>query len=85
MEEAKRMTVILDDGQEREVSLHLTFDAGGKKFALFSDVEHPEDGVYAYRYDEDGNMECVTDEKDLQMCEEVLGAFTSEEDEDDES
>ena len=34
--------------------------------------------MYAYQYDDDGNMDVVTDAKDLEMCEEVLGAISDQ-------
>lgn len=75
-----RMTVIDDNGEEREVELLLTFDApDGRQFALFTSSTDEDGDVYPYQYDEDGNMEYVTNEEDRKMCEEVLGAFTRDE------
>lgn len=84
MNETNKMTLTDDSGRDREVEILLTFDnPEGKHFVLFTDPEQPESGVYAYTYDEDGNMEAVTDENELSMCEEVLGAFQNEEDDED--
>ena len=47
----------------------LTKELGTKKFELLMAVD----------YDEDGNMEFVTDEKDREMCEEMLGTFEDNE------
>jgi Protein of unknown function (DUF1292). len=80
MEESNRMTITDESGQEREVEIILTFDdESGQSFVLFQDPQDPEDNVYAYKYDEDGNMNEVTDEKEWDMCQEVLGAFMDEE------
>ena len=80
MEESNRMTITDESGQEREVEIILTFDdEAGQSFVLFQDPQDPEDNVYAYKYDEDGNMNEVTDEKEWDMCQEVLGAFMDEE------
>ncbi|MDD6259383.1 MAG: DUF1292 domain-containing protein [Erysipelotrichaceae bacterium] len=80
MEESNRMIITDDSGQEREVEILLTFDDehSDRKFVLFTDPSDPEGSVYAYTYDEDGNMDEVTDPDDWEMCEEVLGAFQNE-------
>jgi|LAHS01.1.fsa_nt_gb uncharacterized protein YrzB (UPF0473 family) len=80
MEESNRMTITDESGQEREIEIILTFDdEAGQSFVLFQDPNDAEDNVYAYKYDEDGNMNEVTDEKEWDMCQEVLGAFMDEE------
>lgn len=84
MTEMNTMIITDDSGQEREVEIILTFEdeSTGKTFVLFSDPQDEEGNVYAYRYDEDGNMNEVTDENEWEMCQEVLGAFAQEDDED---
>lgn len=83
MEDTNRMTITDENGQEREVEIILTFDDENEQsFVLFQDPMNPDEGVYAYKYDHDGNMNEVTDEKELGMCEEVLNAFTDEESDD---
>ncbi len=80
MLETKNMTLTDEEGNEFEVEIVLTFDSPeGKHFVLFKDPDDPEENVYPYAYDDDGNMFNVEDEKELEMCEEVLGAFESEE------
>lgn len=83
MEDNNRMIITDDSGQEREVEILFTFDdeKNGKSYVLFTDPQDPEGNVYAYSYDEDGNMEEVTDEKEFEMCQEVLGAFQDDEEE----
>ena len=84
MTEMNTMIITDDSGQEREVEIILTFEdeSTGKTFVLFSDPQDEEGNVYAYRYDEDGNMNEVTDENEWEMCQEVLGAFAQGEDTD---
>ena len=84
MAEMNTMIITDDSGQEREVEIILTFEdeSTGKCFVLFSDPQDEEGNVYAYRYDEDGNMNEVTDENEWEMCQEVLGAFAQGEDTD---
>ena len=77
------MTITDDSGQEREVEILLTFESDeGKKFVLFTDPADTLGRVYAYTYNEDGEMNEVTDENEWQMCEEGLGAFMDEVSED---
>ena len=84
MTEMNTMIITDDSGQEREVEIILTFEdeSTGKTFVLFSDPQDEEGHVYAYRYDEDGNMNEVTDENEWEMCQEVLGAFAQEDEAD---
>ncbi len=84
MEETNRMTITDESGDEKEVEILLTFDdeKHGKSYVLFQDPESEEGIVYAYSYTEDGEMDEVTDEDEWKMCEEVLGAFMKEEEED---
>ncbi len=74
------LTIVDDSGQERNVEVILTFedDSRHKSYVLFKDPMDPEENVYAYCYDEDGNMNEVDDEE-WEMCQEVLGAFMDEE------
>lgn len=85
MEDTNTMYITDENGQEKAVEILFTFDAEDKHFVLFTDPSDPEEQVYAYRYDEDGNLDAVDDEKELEMCEEVLGAFQRENGEDDET
>jgi YD repeat-containing protein len=74
-----------DEGQEFRMRIVLTFEdeKTGKKYVLITDPN--EDGeedqtVFAYSYDEDGNLEEITDPEEFEMCEEVLFAFTEDND-----
>ena len=60
MTDDNRMTITDDNGQEREVHILSNFDApDGRHFVLFEDPANPDAGVYAYQYDDDGNMDVV--------------------------
>lgn len=84
MTESNTMIITDESGQEREVEILLTFEdeSTGHSFVLFTDQQDEEGNVYAYRYDEDGNLNEVTEESEWEMCQEVLGAFSNEDEED---
>ena len=84
MIESNTMIITDESGQEREVEILLTFEdeSTGHSFVLFTDPQDEEGNVYAYRYDEDGNLNEVTEESEWEMCQEVLGAFSNEDEED---
>ena len=84
MTESNTMIITDESGQEREVEILLTFEdeSTGHSFVLFTDPQDEEGNVYAYRYDEDGNLNEVTEESEWEMCQEVLGAFSNEAEED---
>ena len=67
MIENNTMMITDDAGNEREVEILLTFenDDKTKKYVLFTDPT-----------DEEGSV----DEAEWEMCQEVLGAFISEDD-----
>ena len=80
MEDTKIMTITDENGQEKEVEIILTFEdhKNKKKYVLFTDANTDDGNVYAYSYDEDGNMIDIEDEEEWNMCQEVLGAFLEE-------
>ncbi len=79
MSETNKMLITDESGVEREVEILFTFDGeNGKNYVLFIDPENEDAGVFAYSFDEDGNLEAVESEAELEMCEEVLGAFLDE-------
>lgn len=84
MTESNTMIITDESGQEREVEILLTFEdeSTGHSFVLFTDPQDEEGNVYAYRYDEDGNLNEVTEESEWEMCQEVLGAFSNGDEED---
>ena len=82
MIENNTMMITDDAGNEHEVEILLTFenDDKTKKYVLFTDPNDEEGNVYAYSYNEDGSMDEVIDAEEWEMCQEVLGAFISEDD-----
>ena len=84
MTESNTMIITDESGPEREVEILLTFEdeSTGHSFVLFTDPQDEEGNVYAYRYDEDGNLNEVTEESEWEMCQAVLGAFSNEDEED---
>lgn len=76
-----KMYITDDNGNEFEVDILFTFDNDeyGKKYVLYQDPQGEAEEVFVSSYDEDGNLFEVTDEKELAMINEVLGAFDSEE------
>lgn len=80
MEDTNKMTITDETGQEREVEIILTFEneEKNKSYVLFTDPQSEDGDVYAYSYDEDGNMVEIEDEDEWNMCQEVLGAFIEE-------
>ena len=77
-------TIILldDNGEEYTMEIVLTFeDDQGNNYVLIRDPEGEDESIYAFTYDEDGNLEAVEDPEILEMCEEVLAAFDEEVDE----
>ncbi|MGN1390238.1 MAG: DUF1292 domain-containing protein [Bulleidia sp.] len=86
LEDDKRLFLTDEDGIEHEMEIVLTFDRSETRhFVLFTDPEDESGTVYAYSYEADGTMEEVTDPEEIEMCEEVLGAFQKEEEEDGEA
>ena len=79
MSEENIMKVIDEDGNEIEVEILLTFDNDetGKSYVIFQSLDD-EDEVYAYSYTEDGNLDAIDDDKEYEMCQEVLNAFIDE-------
>ena len=74
-------TIILvdDSGEEYTMEIVLTFeDEQGNNYVLIRDPKGEDESIYAFTYDEDGNLEAVEDPEILEMCEEVLTAFDEE-------
>ncbi len=66
-----------ENGTEFEARIILTFDYDGKNYVLLQDMEDDET-VYAYTFDDEGNLYEVETEAELEYCEEVLDAFNAE-------
>lgn len=68
-----------EEGNEVKMEIILTFanEDNTKQFVLFRDPENSDD-VFAYEYDDEGNLNEIEDPKDFEMCEEVLSAYQDE-------
>ena len=75
-----RMFIQLEDGTEKEVHILFTFNHEDKDYVVFEDIDHPDGTVYAYLYDEDHQLIQIP-ESDMEMVEEVISAFSEEEEE----
>lgn len=73
------IVVIDENGEEKEMEILFTFENEdyGKKYLLFFDPEDDEE-IYASSYDEEGNLNIVDDEEEWQMINEVLEAFSDD-------
>lgn len=75
-------TIIDEEGVSHEMEIILTFDneETGKSYVLFTDPNDEEGSVYCGTYTEDGDIEQLGEdaEDELNMCEEVLGAWMAE-------
>ena len=71
-------TIYLTDenGNEYEAQIVLTFEYDGKNYVLLQTAD--DENVYAYTYDDDGNLFEVEDDEELEYCSEVLDAFMGE-------
>ncbi len=76
-DESRTLTVIDESGAETKLYIHFTFDNedGTRHFAICGLPNGSEDDVIALEYSEDGDIWPVDNEEDLEMCEEVIGAF----------
>ncbi len=63
-----------DDGKEVEMNVYFTFTTGDKNYVLVYETGN-EDDIFAFTFDDDGNLFVVEDEEELEMIEEVIGAF----------
>lgn len=74
------MLITLEDGTTKEMEILFTFDdeATNISYVIFSDLDEDSDEVYAAKYTEDGDLDMDLTDKEMEMCEEVLGAFSDE-------
>ena len=69
-----RIFITDEDGNEKEMNVLFTFEMDEKKYAILFETGK-EDDLYAFTYDEDGNIYAVEDEEELSTIEEVVSAF----------
>ena len=75
-------TLYIKDENGKEVAMDILFtfesDDTNKKYVIFEDPNDELGEVYAYSYDEDGNLSAIETDEEWEMVEEVLGAFSEE-------
>lgn len=80
MLESNKILIQEEDGTEKEMEILFTFDDDSreKSYVLFTDPLDEEGQVFACSYTENGEMTPVEDEDEINMIEEVFGAFMDE-------
>ena len=75
-------TLYIKDETGKEVPMEILFtfenDQTNKKYVLFFDPKEEDGDIYAYCYDEEGNLSEIETDEEWEMVEEVLGAFDEE-------
>lgn len=69
-----------DNGKEIEMNVLFTFDANNKNYAVVYE-NGKDDELFAFIYDDNGNLYEVEDEDELAMVQEVIDSFDGIEDE----
>ena len=69
-----------ENGKEVEMKIYLTFDANDKSYVVVYNAEN-EDELYPFIYDDEGNLFAVESEEELDMIDEVVGAYEEKEEE----
>lgn len=71
-----------DNGKEIEMNILFTFDMEEKNYVVVYE-NNKEDDLYAFEYDDNGNLLMIEDEETLEKVQEVIDAFDGIEDEED--
>ena len=66
-----------DNGKELEMRIYLTFEANEKKYVVVYNEDN-EDELIPFIYDDEGNLFQVESQEDLDMIDEVVGAYEEE-------
>ena len=66
-----------DNGKEVEMNILLTFDANEVNYVVVYETGK-EDELYPFSYDEEGNLYAVESDEELEMIDEVVGAYEKE-------
>ena len=79
-EDMKDNTIFISDenGKERQMCIYLTVELEGKNFVVVYE-EGKEDDLYAFVYDDEGNLYAVDDPEEMDMIEEVINSYGNEE------
>ena len=72
-----------DDGNEREMNILFTFDMNDKNYVVVYENDNDEE-LFAFTYDEEGNLFMVEDEEELSNVQEVIDAFDGIDDDEEE-
>lgn len=73
-------TIFIQDetGKEIEFNILLTFENEDKKYVVCY-LKENEDEIYAFKYDDEGNLMEIESEEEMDMVNEVVSAFDNEE------
>lgn len=71
-----------DNGKEIEMNILFTFDMDEKNYVVVYE-NNKEDDLFAFEYDEDGNLIMIEDDETIEKVQEVIDAFDGIEDEED--
>lgn len=63
-----------DNGKEIEFNILFTFENETNKYVV-TYLDNNDDEIYAFRYDDDGNLIEIETEDEMKMVEEVVSAF----------
>ena len=79
-EDMKDNTIFISDenGKERQMCIYLTVELEGKNYVVVYE-EGKEDDLYAFVYDDEGNLYAVDDPEEMDMIEEVINSYGNEE------
>lgn len=82
MKEKELITITDEDGVENTFVILFTYEneKRGTRYVFFHEKENDEEVMYA-RYYEDGTLEYVEDEEEIEEIEEVFATFDAELDE----
>lgn len=81
MLDSNSLYVVDENGNEKRMTILFTFenDEYQRKYVVFEDPSLESEEVFASAYDEEGNLLPVESEEEWAMIEEVIGAFTEDE------
>ena len=66
-----------DNGKEVEMKIYLTFEANDKKYVVVYSKDN-EDELYSFVYDDNGNLYQIETDEEMEMIDEVVGAYEEE-------
>ena len=69
--------VIDENGKEVEMKIYMTFEADGKNYVVVYEEGNNKE-LYAFSYDDAGNLFAVDDEEELGLVDEVVAAYEEE-------